>query len=35
MIERKDIDNNGDENLMAIRRRLMIIGDRIEEVDYL
>lgn len=35
MIERKDIDNNGDESLMAIRRRLMIIGGRIEEVDYL
>lgn len=34
MIKRKNIDNNGDESLMAIRRRL-IISDRIEKVGYL
>lgn len=31
IIERRVIDNNGDESLMAIRKRLIIIGDRIEE----
>lgn len=35
MIERKDINNNEDESIMAIRRRLIIISDRIEEVGYL
>lgn len=35
MIERKDINNNEDESIMTIRRRLIIISDRIEEVGYL